>query len=544
MNTRTKRRGFFASVGAVLTAAALALSGAGVATAASQPVPTESDVVITKLAEVSPLGNAATGESINTDGYTPIDGVKYEAYLVPGTQSGGIHNILTNAGQAWVADQTLTTVNSSSIISAGSPKATGTTGADVNGAKKGQIVWQALAAGLYVVHEASTPAGVTAAGDFLLTVPLTDPTNKNAWLSTIYVYPKNAKIGAEKNVADKSALTVGSDVTWTISSDIPKNANPATTGLDDQYLAPTGFQIVDTLTDSQLALSGGVVSASNIVVKTTGTSDETLGQGTDSSSKDYYVTTDTSSPGQHKYSIVLNASGRAKLATAINADSSAKVTVAITTTVKTAAEISNTATVYPSQASITDPTKYPPYVTGGVTTKYGSYKVNKVSSKKVSSEPDPPLEGAVFKVYSTENAAKKADDTYLVKPDVDVAGYKKDDGTWTTQSDGTVAITGLRYTAFAYGNTITNEDDKQYYWLVEVTAPQGHQLLAAPVKFSVDEKSATNSTKLVDQKTDGSFVLPLTGGTGTLVLTIGGIAILAVVLLVARRRRNSQAAAE
>jgi LPXTG-motif cell wall-anchored protein len=50
-----------------------------------------------------------------------------------------------------------------------------------------------------------------------------------------------------------------------------------------------------------------------------------------------------------------------------------------------------------------------------------------------------------------------------------------------------------------------------------------------------------NFTSITNVEKNAGFTLPLTGGSGTAALTIGGIAILAAVLVVARRRRAYEA---
>ena len=84
----------------------------------------------------------------------------------------------------------------------------------------------------------------------------------------------------------------------------------------------------------------------------------------------------------------------------------------------------------------------------------------------------------------------------------------------------------------------------QTYWLVEVTALDGHQLLSEPIEFTVNAATTalTSQQTVENQENRNGFVLPLTGGMGTAFLTIGGLALLALVLIVARRRRETEAA--
>ncbi|WP_448656658.1 SpaH/EbpB family LPXTG-anchored major pilin [Microbacterium lacticum] len=497
-----QKRGLLATVGAALAAAALVFSGGAAANAASQPVPAQSVVTITKLSQPSTLGQPANGtaQSIPT-GSTPIAGVTFDYYLVTDTGVGGANDIGTQAGQVYA----------SGLTAATAPVSATKTGSFDPTVSNGQTT-KTLPRGLYVLKEASAPAGVTPAASFLLAVPLTDPVNRDAWLSTIYVYPKNAQVGATKTVGSES-LTVGGDVTWTISADIPRNANPSGT---PAFVAPDAFEIDDTLTDAELTLS--TTSTPAITVKAGST---TLTLGT------HYTVTPVTAAGTTTHQIVFTSQGLAALATAINADANAKVVVTLTTTVHKAAVIGNAAKVFPDAQSKTNNT---PITTPTVQTKYGSYLLNKKSSDATVSD----LSGAQFRVYATEAAAKAGGSDYLTTS-ANTAGL------WTTAANGQISVGGLRYSGWVNGNTVTaGQPGYQTYWLVEVKALAGHQLLAQPVSFVVDDTSATQTSQLItNQKNAGGFVLPLTGGSGVVLFSVLGVAILAAVLIVARLRRRT-----
>lgn len=501
MNSKTTR-GFLATAGALLMAAALALSGASAASAATQPPPTESTVVITKLAQPTAPGAPANGTQQTVTG-TPIGAVTFSYSLVTDTQAGGTKDIGTNAGQQAAA-----------LLTAADAPTTGVTGTFLQTDGSTGVTTKVLPRGLYVVTETTTPAGVTPAAPFLLAVPLTDPVDRDKWLNAIYVYPKNAKIGATKTVGTES-LVVGGDVTWTIASDIPRISNAAGTA----FVAPDYFEIQDTLTDAELVLSTTAPPA--IVVKAGVT---TLAQPQD------FSYTPVASGGTTTYPIVFTAQGRAALATAVNVDPSAKVTVTIKTTVKKAAVIANTAKVFPDNQSKTN---NKPLTTAPVETKYGSYQLNKKSTLSGAT-----LSGAQFRVYANQADAVAGNANYL-KP-VNSLGVVQD--LWETNAAGTVVIQGLRYSGWAGGTTVAARTaGYQTYYLVEVKALAGHQLLAEPVAFTVDGASATQTTQTItNQANTGAFVLPLTGGSGVALLTGMGIVLLGGVLLVARLRRRAE----
>ena len=499
--TMKNKRGILATMGAALAAAALVVTGATAASAAPLPVPTQSVVTMTKLSQPATLGQPAIGlEVAGRVCCVPFAGVTFDYYLVTGTGVGGANDIGTQTGQVYASGLTAATAPISTTKTDSFP----VTGAD------GQTT-KTLPRGLYVVKESSAPSGVTPAAPFLLAVPLTDPVNRDAWLSTIYVYPKNAQVGATKTVGSES-LTVGGDVTWTISADIPRNANPAGSPL---FIKPSAFEIHDTLTDAELKLS--TTASPAITVKAGST---TLTPTT------HYTVTPVTAGGTTTQQIVFTAAGLDALATAVNADANAKVVATLVTTVQKAAVIGNVAKVFPDEQSKKNNT---PITTPRVETKYGTYLLNKKSSDTTLAD----LSGAQFRVYTSQAAAIAGGNDYLTTS-TNAAGL------WTTAANGQVSIGGLRYSGWVNGTTVTSgQAGYQTYWLVEVKALAGHQLLAQPVSFTIDDASATQTTTIVNQKTTGGFVLPLTGGSGVVLFSVFGIGILAAVLIVARLRRRS-----
>ena len=502
----TRKRGLIAGIGALVAAAALTLGGA-TAAAAPQPVPTQGTVHLQKLAQPETLGDHADGLP-KTGLSGGIDGVTFAAYLVPGidlgTNAGQQAALAATPGAAWTA-----------IENAGTP-----TPAQTRQTAGGGVAnFVNLPRGLYLFRETVTPAGVTAAPDFLVAVPLTDPSTGTDWLTDIYVYPKNARIGAEKSVANAADYVTGSTVTWTIDTKIPRVQNAA----GDGFAAPDAFAIHDTLDNTQLSTTAAAV---NVTVP----AGLTKGTGADG---DYNVALNTSVAGQTTVEIVFTADGRAKLAAAVNAATpNDTLTVTLDTTVLASGVITNQAEIFPNQASITGDT---PLVTNVPEVRYGAYAVDKLSSDaalNVDGADGNPLAGAEFRVYLTRAAAQAGGSDYL-------APASNATGLWTTDNSGRILIDGLRDSDYADG-AVQNVGDPAYqsYWLVEVKALAGHQLLAEPVEFAVSRSTggATADQEIVNQKTEGGFQLPLTGGTGTTALTVGGLLIPRIVLVVARRR--------
>lgn len=509
----SKKRGILAALGAMATAVTLALGGSVAANAQSQPVPESSQVTITKIAQPDTLGDPATGLEQDVAG-NGIGGVVFDYYLVTETGLGGANDIGTNQGQSFAAG----------LTAADAPIGDEPTGSFPATQTPSGVTTATLPRGLYVIQEdpATVPAGVTAAAPFLLSVPLTDPENLDAWLDHIYVYPKNSQISGEKTVVNSGAdqLTVGSDVTWTITADIPRVENPAGT---PAFIAPDLFRIDDTLQDDQLAYVGAVVTA---------------GAGSPlTEDEDFTVTPVPSDPaGSTTYQILFTEQGREALAEAVNADSAAQVSVELTTTVLTAAVIENSANVYPNQDSVTEDN---PLMIPGTDVRYGSVNFAKLSGSDAITD----LSGAVFELYTTRAAAEGLDQAARVTP-TDNAGDVQ--GQWTSDAEGKFSIEGLRFSGYADGESFDDTDERyQSYWLVEVTALDGHQLLAEPLEITVTGDADGDGFEIVNQPNEGGFELPLTGGTGTAIFTIGGILILgAVLFLVVRSRRREAASAE
>lgn len=511
----TTTRGRLQAAGALMISImliwAVALFGGSTASAQSQPVPAETPVTITKLSQPGTLEKAATGEALETlpDGAQAINGVVFDYYLLPGYDMG------TNKGQEDAAALTV------------APAVTGDATGFFTATSPAGETTKTLERGLYVVVErASTvPAGVTASAPFLLTVPMTDPTNLNAWLDQIYVYPKNSRITVTKTVENATDYVVGDTVTWTAEAGIPRIENPDYDGTnDDKFIAPDSFRIDEVFNNTQINLKNGYTAGNNPdIVVTAGT--ETLVEGTD------YTITPIDTGG---YRIELTPDGLPKLATQVNDNPNAKIIVTIDTTVLTPGQITSTTDVYPNANAVTQ--EEPARASAEI--RYGNYNFQKRSSDNTAS-----LAGAEFRVYATLDDAEKGQNPLAPE------GGGHNEGIWTTDATGHIEIKGLRNSNWSNGVSVSDdgsddgsEDGYVAYYLVETKALKGHQLLAAPVRFEVTAETGVTSPdwvadrEIINQANTGAFVLPLTGGSGTAMLTIAGIAILAVVLFVARRR--------
>ena len=343
------------------------------------------------------------------------------------------------------------------------------------------------------MQETAWPAGATPSAPFLVSIPLTDPVNTNGWLYDVHVYPKNATTNVTKTVQDAGAIKLGDKVTWTITGDIP-NVDTI-----------DAYKIVDKL-DAKLDYTGAQVTLSDGTAITAGT--------------DYTVVFDAAS---HTLTVEFTAAGRAILA----AHNTAQVKVAVDTKVNAVGEIANTALLYPNQASYSVLPGQPggPVVTPPVITKWGSITVKKTDDKGAA------LAGASFSVY-----ASQADAEAGTNP-ISLGGNT----VFTVAADGTVTISGLRYSDFANGATVApGQPGYQSYWLVETKAPTGYELLADPIKFDVTAATSAVGVDLTVKNVpaNAGFQLPFTGGSGrTVVYVVGILLIVAAGIVVVSRRR-------
>lgn len=432
----------------------------------------------------TPTGLPNNGTAVDTTGLTPLAGIEFTIQQV------NTIDLATNAG--WEAAHNLSSVFSpadpeGSITGAGFTLGTGqaqTTDA------AGTAAFASLPVGLYLVSETDYPAGVTPSAPFLVSVPLTDPDNKDNWLYDVHVYPKNSVTTANKTVTDAPDIKLGDTVDFTITGDIPNEA------------VIDGYKVVDKL-DSKLTYASATTSLVDGTVITEGT--------------DYTTTFDAAT---NTVSVIFTPAGRAVLA----AHNTTKVQVVVHTTVNTIGEIENEALVYPNEASFTDNT---PVVTPPVVTKWGEITLQKVDQNGTA------LAGASFSVYANQADAQAGTNPITLNGQT----------TFPVAADGTLTISGLRYSDWANGAAVApGTPDYRTYYLVETTAPAGYELLAEPVSFLIN---ATTTTVGIDMQVknvpnNGGFELPLTGGVGTgLLYAAGALLITGAGLLLVRSRRTS-----
>lgn len=158
------------------------------------------------------------------------------------------------------------------------------------------------------------------------------------------------------------------------------------------------------------------------------------------------------------------------------------------------------------------------------------------------------LAGAKFRLYKNEGDAKAANDNAIKVTGSDgsytVAENQKTEPNMDMDTKATEVGTGynLRLNGLAAGT----------YWLVEKEAPAGYNKLTAPIKvtitqdgekelkWTVSKDDVLEDDKIIDIKNTTGTILPGTGGMGTVLFTVVGIALVLIIaasFVISRRKR-------
>lgn len=384
--------------------------------------------------------------------------------------------------------------------------------------------------GIYLVKELPNPAVESPCAPFYVMLPNwaeKDATTGTYPSYTVTAQPKNTTTHEGPEI-DKSVTSVGNttdsygvgvDHTWIIRTTIPK-----TIALGKEYVITDtldyrlSYQRFDKL---ELALSAGTAEPTALI------------RGTD-----YTVTEETVQDAEErdvtKLTISLTQTGMKKVGKLVGDEPASYVLrssflAQINRNAQLATEIPNDADVdYTNNVGkkFTATSEEAEVHTGGV-------KLLKVNSEQK------PLAGATFELYRMATQAEVNADleknelptlqlgetTYRV---VRCAFYNSADlsgdavTSLTTGADGSGYLYGL-----AYGD----------YYLVETQAPDGYNLLAAPVEVTINATSHTANGGAVTVVNTNGLQLPSTGGIGTGVYTaVGELLLCAAAILLLRRR--------
>lgn len=306
--------------------------------------------------------------------------------------------------------------------------------------------------------------------------------------------------------ANKTSVTKNEKVTYTITVDIPTYASQAT---------DKSFYVADRLPD------GLTLDTDSIKVARNGT-DITSAAGTQ-----YTLNTTAAAEYTFKLSVSTlqytdnwSANGGKQLVITYTATLNDDDTTAVNT------KETNTVTF--------DYSNYP-YVENSHAQKRDTVDVTTFAikiDKFVKNQEANKLAGAKFDLYRTATQAEIDAGTSVEIPLTSIQGIKLE-GDKVTDANG--AATFEKYEANG-----TNYD----YYLVETQAPSGYNILdnAVKVNFTDAEVEATAGVYTVKVPNSSGIKLPITGGTGTVIFTVIGIALMvgAVVLLVVSRKKSAK----
>ena len=158
------------------------------------------------------------------------------------------------------------------------------------------------------------------------------------------------------------------------------------------------------------------------------------------------------------------------------------------------------------------------------------------------------LAGATFRLYKTEQDAKANTNAIAVTGS---------DGSYTVAEDQKNTKT---YDMVSVGNVVTEGINLKLnglkagdYWLVETEAPDGYNGITAPIKitiaksadgdvnnWTISKDSENVSDKIIKIENTTGTILPGTGGMGTILFTVVGIALVLIVaasFVISRRKR-------
>lgn len=129
---------------------------------------------------------------------------------------------------------------------------------------------------------------------------------------------------------------------------------------------------------------------------------------------------------------------------------------------------------------------------------------------------------------------------------INVKGEALKDAEFMLYSDVelTKPITAAKIITDEFGNAYIYGLVGGTYYLSETKAPDGYNKIVTPIEVLVSETTAEAGTSIVKVTVTNSnnFTLPLTGGTGTILFTVGGLLLIgtAITLFVLSRKKNAR----
>lgn len=309
---------------------------------------------------------------------------------------------------------------------------------------------------------------------------------------------KHEEVNVTKT-ADKTSVTKNEKVNYTITVDIPTYASQA---------VDKSFSVADLLPD------GLTIDTDSIKVQINSVDVDTAA-----------YTLDTTPTAEYTFKLSVDT---AKYAASWSANGGKQLVITYTATLN---DDATTEVNVKETNTVTFDYSYYPYVDNSRKQKTDTYDVTTFAikiDKFVAGEESIKLANAKFDLYRTATQAEIDAGTSVTIPHTSIQGIKLE-GDKVTVADG--SVTFEKYEANG-----TNYD----YYLVETQAPSGYNLLDNAVKVNFTDAETTAGVYTVEVPNSSGIKLPITGGTGTVIFTVIGIALMvgAVVLLVVSRKKS------
>lgn len=401
-----------------------------------------------------------------------------------------------------------------------------TTGAD--GKAVFNLTQLGLEDGIYLVVEQAHPAIVEPAAPFFVAVPMMNDAG-DGWNYSVTVEPKNQVVPGpdiRKDVTeienDEDTFDVDAAHTWIIRTDIPADLAGGkryviSDTLDHRltYLGNLGVK-VGKITDKAHTETVTLEIDTHYTLSVSTTEDETLGK-------------------IDSFTVSLTEAGMALAAQTAGEDyENYEIRVYFDAAIDSDASMGE---AIPNQAQL-DYINSAGYVFDAESDKPVVYTAGVRIIKFDAADETKFLAGAEFRIARPATAEEIAAGLSsklviggtaldVVYPEfyIDEALTRKASSV-ITDENGNAIVYGL-----AYGQ----------YFLVEVKAPENYHLLSSPVEVTLDDVSHLEAAA-IKVANSSEFLLPSTGGSGTVILTVAGIAMLcsaAAVLLLSGKKREA-----
>ncbi|MEG0156669.1 MAG: SpaH/EbpB family LPXTG-anchored major pilin [Anaerovoracaceae bacterium] len=348
---------------------------------------------------------------------------------------------------------------------------------------------------------------VVKAAPFLLNLPYTKVDGTGV-INDVHVFPKNQTMVPTKTPEGGSSVAVGDTKTWKISMNVPAK------------MAESKALVITDVLDEALTYTADSVKVYGIKGETTD-----LIAGAVTESLEANTVKFTFNPD--KFAEI---AGYEKLEIKFDTVVNSKILDKINGTVE-----NNAGFEFTDKDGIKHDfnTKDP-----------GKIHTGTILVKKVD-ETGKALDGAVFHIASSKANAeagkylkKAADGTVLDSEDEGYDAATEWTGTTETGKVGQIKFGGIQ-DSILEGNL----EKARSYWLVETKAPANYNKLSGPVEVTFDGTASETNGYVKEKTVENSkgFVLPSTGGMGTMLFTIAGIVLVGIAgtMLVLSRKKNT-----